>query len=75
MKRAATLWWLTDRRTPWLRWWQEWLLNWVASWDTISTLVVISADGEDQASWDLPSDLQLHRMELEELLQNDGGER
>lgn len=75
MKRAATLWWLTDRQTPWLRLWQEWLLNWVASWDTISTLVVISADGEDQASWDLPSDLQLRRMELEELLQNDGGER
>ena len=75
MKRAATLWWLTDRTVPWLRWWQEWLLNWVASWDTISTLVVISADGEDQASWDLLGDSELKRMELEELLQNDGGER
>lgn len=75
MKKAASFRSLTDRQTPWLRWWQELILNWVASWCTVSTIVVFSADGEDQMSWDVPADLQLHRMELEELLQNDGGER
>ena len=71
MKKAASFWSLTDRQTPWLRWWQELILNWVASWRTVSTIVVVSADGEDQISWDVPSDLQLHRMELEELLEQD----
>lgn len=71
MKKAASISWLTDRCTPWLRWWQEVILNWVASWRTVSTLVAISADGEEQASWDLPSDLDLQRIELEELLQKD----
>ena len=71
MKKAASFWSLTDRQTPWLRWWQELLLNWVASWQSVGTIVVVSADGEDQISWDVPSDLQLHRMELEELLEQD----
>ena len=71
MKRGADLSWLTDRTVPWLHWWQELILNWVASWCTVSTIVVFSADGEDQMSWDVPADLQLHRMELEELLEQD----
>ena len=71
MKKAASIWSLTDRQTPWLAWWQELILNWVASWRTVSTIVVVSADGDDQISWDVPSDLQLHRMDLEELLEQD----
>lgn len=71
MKRAASLSLLLDRGAPWLRWWQELLLNWVASWHSVSTIVVVSADGEDQISWDVPSDLALQRLELEELLEQD----
>lgn len=69
MKRAASLSWLFDRCTPWLTWWQELILNWVASWATISTLVVIAADGEKQCEWSLPSDLELERQRLEELME------
>lgn len=69
MKRAASISWLTDRCTPWLAWWQELILNWVASWATVGALVVISPDGERQCEWSLPSDLELKRQELEELLQ------
>ena len=68
MKKAATLWTLLNRCTPWLRWWQELILNWVASWKSIGTLVVISADGDLQCQWNVPSDLDLQRMELEDLL-------
>ena len=75
MKKAATLWSLTDRQTPWLHWWQELLLNWIASWRTVSTIVVVSADGDDQISWDVPSDLDLQRLELEELLDHDAERR
>ena len=71
MKKAATLWTLINRSTPWLRWWQELLLNWVASWKSISTIVVVSADGDDQCQWNVPSDLDLQRMELEELMDRD----
>jgi hypothetical protein len=71
MKRAANLWTLVNRCTPWLCWWQELLLNWVASWKSIGTLVVISADGEDQCQWNVPSDLDLQKMELEELMDRD----
>ena len=70
MKKAATLWHLLNRCTPWLSWWQELILNWVSSWRNVSTIVVISADGEEQISWDVPSDLDLQRLELEELLEN-----
>ena len=67
MKRAASPALLLDRCTPWLRWWQELILNWVSSWSTIGCLTVTSAaDPEQFASWDLPSDLDLQRAELEE---------
>lgn len=69
MKRAANLGWLTDRSLPWVGWWQELILNWVASWETVSTLVVVSADGEDQCSWSLPTDLEMDRQQLEQLLE------
>lgn len=69
MKRSASLSWLLDRQTPWLPWWQELLLNWVASWSSIGTLVVTQANGEEDMSWNLPTDLELHRAQLEELIQ------
>jgi hypothetical protein len=68
MKRAANLSWLLARDMPWLSWWQELVVNWVASWRTVSSVVVISADGEEQGEWHLPSDTDLRRLELEELL-------
>ena len=45
------------------------ILNWVSSWDSVAHLTVVSADGEDSCSWDIPTDLELARMELEELLE------
>jgi hypothetical protein len=69
VKRAADSFWLTSREVRWLRWWQELVLNWVSTWDTVGELTVTSAaDPEWFASWDLPSDLELTRLELEELL-------
>ena len=69
VKRAASPWHLLDRSTPWLAWWQELILNWVSSWDTIGCLTVTSAADPDVfAAWDLPSDLELIKLELEELL-------
>jgi hypothetical protein len=68
MKRATSLGLLLTRETPWLKWWQELILNWVSSWDSVGDLTVSSADGEEYAAWELPSDLDLKRMELEELL-------
>jgi hypothetical protein len=68
LKRAATPSLLISRDATWLRWWQEIILNWVSSWDTISELTVTSADREFYMAWDLPSDLDLQRLELEELL-------
>jgi len=68
MKRSCSLSWLLDRHTPWLAWWQELLLNWVSSWSTVGSLTVVSADQELYVSWDLPTDLDLKRAELEELL-------
>lgn len=70
MKRAASPSLLLSRDTPWLKWWQELILNWVASWDTIGDLAVSSADGEAYTAWELPSDLDLARQELEELLES-----
>ena len=71
VKRAATPWHLLDRSTPWLRWWQELILNWVSSWHSIGCLTVTSAADPDAfAAWDLPSDLDLQRLELEELLES-----
>ena len=68
MKRSVTPSDLIDRSIPWLTWWQELILNWVASWDTIKTLQVTSATVDDNATWDMPTDLDLARLELEELL-------
>ena len=72
MKRASTISTLLDTSTPWLTWWQELILNWVASWDTIETLHVTSATVDDDATWDMPTDIQLARLELEELLEVQG---
>ena len=69
VKRATSASHLLDRSTPWLAWWQELILNWVSGWETIGCLTVTSAaDPDEFAAWDLPSDLDLQRMELEELL-------
>jgi hypothetical protein len=68
MKRAADSFWLTSREVPWLAWWQELVLNWVSTWQTVGELTVTSADGQDYTAWELPSDLELKRLELEELL-------
>ena len=68
MKRAANLSWLLGRDMPWLSWWQELVVNWVSSWATVSTVIVIAADGEEQGEWHLPTDTDLHRLQLEELL-------
>jgi len=68
MKRSASLSWLLGRDVDWLPWWQELLLNWISSWASITSLTVVSADREQYVSWDLPTDLELQRAELEELL-------
>ena len=68
MKRATTLSTLLDRKTPWLTWWQELILNWAASWETVETLHVTSAKTDDSITWNVPSDLELARLKLEELL-------
>jgi hypothetical protein len=75
MKRSVTPSDLIDRSIPWLTWWQELILNWVASWDTIETLQVTSATVDDNATWDMPTDLELKRLELEELLDAEIGQR
>ena len=70
MKRATSAWDLLDRSTPWISWWQELILNWVSSWETVGCLTVTSATDPDEfVVWDVPSDLELARMELEELVQ------
>jgi hypothetical protein len=69
LKRASSPSWLISRQLPWLSWWQELILNWVASWDAIGDLTVTSADGESYCSWELPTDIELARMELEELIE------
>jgi hypothetical protein len=68
VKRAASLAWFVGRDFHWLSWWQELILNWVASWSTVGDLTVSSADGQDYTAWEPPSDLELKRLELEELL-------
>ena len=75
MKRASTLSTLLDTSTPWLSWWQELILNWVASWDTIETLHITSSKTDQEVTWDVPTDLQLNRMELEQLLDPELGQR
>ena len=75
MKRASNLSDLLDRSTPWLAWWQELILNWVASWETIETLHVTSSTTDQDLTWDVPTDLELKRMELEALLDAELGQR
>jgi len=75
MKRAADFEWLLSRDITWLPRWQELILNWVASWDSLSVVVAVSADEEHQAEFHVPTDLDLQRQELEELLDAPAGER
>jgi hypothetical protein len=75
MKRATSVSALLDRSTPWLAWWQELILNWVASWQSVQSLHVTSSRIDEYAQWDVPTDLQLKRLELEELLDAELGQR
>ena len=68
MKRATNLSTLLDCSTPWLTWWQELILNWAASWQSIETLHITSSKTDQETTWDVPTDLDLARLELEELL-------
>ena len=69
MKRAASPAWIFSRDVLWLAWWQELIINWVAGWDAIDNIQVTSANTDQYVSWDLPTDLDLQRIELEELLE------
>ena len=75
MKRASTITDLLDHSTPWLSWWQELILNWVASWDTIETLHITSSKTDDCLTWNVPTDLELKRIKLEQLLDPELGQR
>ena len=75
MKRATNLSTLLDCSTPWLAWWQELILNWVASWESVETLHVTSSETDQEVTWDVPTDLDLQRMELEQLLDPELGQR
>ena len=69
MKRSASPSDLINRSTPWLAWWQELILNWAASWNNVGCLSVSAPDDPSQwVAWSLPNDLELKRLELEELL-------
>ena len=67
MKRAASPASLLDRSTPWLRWWQELILNWVASWSTVGEVNVTISTTDEYIGWNVPTDIDLARMQLEEL--------
>ena len=75
MKRASTLSTLLATSTPWLSWWQELILNWAASWQSIETLHITSSKTDQEVTWDVPTDLDLQRMELEQLLDPELGQR
>ena len=75
MKRATNLSTLLDCSTPWLAWWQELILNWVASWESVETLHVTSSKTDQDVTWDVPTDLELARQELEALLDAELGQR
>jgi hypothetical protein len=75
MKKASTISTLLDHSTPWLTWWQELILNWAASWETIETLHCTSSKTDQEVTWDVPTDLELKRMELEQLLDPELGQR
>jgi len=72
MKRATNLYQLLSRDTLTLAWWQELILNWVASWHAIGILHVTSSATDEDLAWSVPSDLDLARLELEELLDVQG---
>ena len=69
LKRAASIASLLDRTTPWLAWWQELILNWCASWATVGELTVTSSTEDKYIAWNVPTDTEMARMELEELIQ------
>jgi len=69
LKRSSSPSLLLSRELPWLAWWQELILNWVSSWHSIGELHVTSPDGEFACSWDVPSDLEMARAELEALIE------
>lgn len=75
MKRASSLSKVFEITTPWLAWWQELILNWVATWQSIDYMHVCSSATDDCLEWDVPSDVELARMELEELLDVESGQR
>ena len=75
MKRAASPAWIFSRDVLWLAWWQELILNWVASWDTIETLHITSGKTDDCLTWNVPTDLELKRIKLEQLLDPELGQR
>jgi hypothetical protein len=75
MKRASTISDLLDRSTPWLSWWQELILNWAASWQSIETMHITSSKTDQEVAWDVPTDLELKRIELEQLLDPELGQR
>jgi hypothetical protein len=50
-------------------------LNWAASWETIETLHCTSSKTDQEVTWDVPTDLELKRMELEQLLDPELGQR
>ena len=50
-------------------------MNWAASWETIETLHCTSSKADDCLTWDVPSDLDLARLDLEELLDVELGQR
>ena len=69
MKRAASPSWIFSREVLRLAWWQELIINSVAGWDAIDNIQVSSANTDQYVSWDRPTDLDLQRIELEELLE------
>jgi hypothetical protein len=75
MKESSNIGDLFSRTTPWLAWWQELILNWVATWNSVEILYVTSSTENDSVEWDFPSDTELKRMVLEELLDAFPGQR
>lgn len=51
------------------------ILNWVASWESVETLHVTSSKTDQAMTWEELSDLELARLELEELLDAEPGKR
>lgn len=68
MKRSTSLSWLISRDVEWLPWWQELIINWVSSWRSVGCVTVTNAVGDDFCTWNLPTDLNMKRASLEELL-------